>query len=496
LKVSDYRDEGTPLVFVRNIRAESFGRLGDRFISPAKAELLRAHQVIPGDVLITKMGEPPGDACLYPAGRPPAVITADCIRLRPDPDSCSAKFIGYSVISPVVRSQIIDRSTGVAQKKISLERFASVQFPVAPLPEQHRIVEALDSYLTRLDAATEGLKRVEANLKRYRASVLKAAVEGRLVPTEAALAKKEGRAYESASTLLDRILKERRRRWEESNPAKMKAKGNLPKDDQKAKYEEPGSANAAGLPELPEGWSWATVEQLSVLMQYGTSAKTSEDPNGVPVIRMGNIVDGHLAVETETLKYLPVAHIEFPDLFLEAGDMLFNRTNSAELVGKSGVYMGNPSPCSFASYLIRARYAPGIQPVYVAAFLNSPAGRAWVATVKNQQVGQANVNGSKLAACAIPVPPLAEQERIAVKLDQARSYIDSLRTSIERDQLRLARLRQSILKWAYEGKLVDQDPSDEPASVLLTRITAERVSDDTARTGDSRRSGRIKVTTA
>ena len=93
-----------------------------------------------------------------------------------------------------------------------------------PEAEQARIVESLDSYLTRLDAATEGLKRVEANLKRYRASVLKAAVEGHLVPTEAELAKKEKRTYEPASVLLERILKERRHRWEQFELAKLKAK--------------------------------------------------------------------------------------------------------------------------------------------------------------------------------------------------------------------------------------------------------------------------------
>src|SRR5690606_6999959 len=106
--------------------------------------------------------------------------------------------------------------------------------------------------------------------------------------------------------------------------------------------------------------------------------------DGVPVLRMGNIVDGR--VVADDLKYLPADHSEIPRLLLEAGDILFNRTNSAELVGKTAVYTGHPNPCSFASYLIRVRTLPGTNPHYVSAFINSPHGRDWVASVVSQQV--------------------------------------------------------------------------------------------------------------
>src|SRR5690606_7728729 len=171
---------------------------------------------------------------------------------------------------------------------------------------------------------------------------------------------------------------------------------------------------------------------------------------------------------------LPADHPEFPRLLLEPGDILFNRTNSAELVGKTAVYPGYPNPCSFASYLIRGRTLPGADPRYVSAFINSPFGREWVASVVSQQVGQANVNGSKLKALTIPLPPAAEQERIVSELQRLTSLMDNLAAAIVQHLSRARVLRQAILRRAFTGRLAPQDPNDEPASVLLERIRAQR----------------------
>ncbi|MFN2398564.1 MAG: hypothetical protein ABR543_07970 [Gemmatimonadaceae bacterium] len=176
----------------------------------------------------------------------------------------------------------IDRmKTGISDSGLNLThgRFKKLPVVIAPLSEQHRIVEAIESYFTRLDDAVATLERVQRNLKRYRASVLKAAVEGRLVPTEAELAHTEGRDYEPASVLLERILAERRRRWEEAELAKMKAKGKVPKDDVwNAKYEESVAPDTSDLPELPEGWCWASLDGLlREPLRNGHSAERSTD---------------------------------------------------------------------------------------------------------------------------------------------------------------------------------------------------------------------------
>lgn len=330
-----------------------------------------------------------------------------------------------------------------------------------PLAEQRRIVAEIEKHFSRLDDAVATLKRVQAKLERARASVLKAAVEGRLVPTEAELARAEGRSYEPASQLLERILAERERKHAEAQAGAKRKK----------KYKPPVEPDVEGLPQLPEGWVWATVDQVSWAIRYGTSAKCSEADLGVPVLRMGNIKDG--SITYNNLKYLSPDHSDFPDQYLHSEELLFNRTNSPELVGKSAVFLGHTRPVACASYLIRVSPVPGSSTRYLACAINSPRGRVWIRSVVTQQVGQANVNGTKLRNHVFPLPPQEEQQRIMAEVDRLLSEIDSTATAVERNLKRCERLHQSILKRAFEGKLVPQDPTDEPASELLARIQAQ-----------------------
>lgn len=166
LKVSDYKTEGVPLVFVRNIRSGAFGGDNAVYVTEGKAAELAAHSVQSGDILVTKMGDPPGDVCRYPASRPPAVITADCIKLRVTKVGVDPSFIEYAIASRGVQDQILGITKGVAQLKVNLANFSSIALPLPPFPEQARIVAEVDRHLSII---REVEAEVDANLQRAHA---------------------------------------------------------------------------------------------------------------------------------------------------------------------------------------------------------------------------------------------------------------------------------------------------------------------------------------
>jgi type I restriction enzyme, S subunit len=324
-----------------------------------------------------------------------------------------------------------------------------VPIPLAPFREQQRIIAKIEELFSCLDAGVVALQKAKAQLQRYRQSVLKAAVEGRLT----AEWRKMHPEVEPSESLLKQIAEKRH--------------------NGKRKTNETLNCDLYDLPSLPDIWTWTRIGDISEQIQYGTSEKAGEDPVGIPVIRMGNIQEGKLAFEK--LKYMPRDFPEADKFFLRDGDVLFNRTNSAELVGKTAVYKKCHPKSVFASYLIRIEVDKSFyNPDFLSCFINSTYGRKYIAAVVSQQVGQANVNGTKLASMTIPLPSIEEQAKIVEYVDRYISESAETEVNIERIQFHTNYLRQSILKHAFEGKLVPQDPNDEPASALLERIRAER----------------------
>lgn len=233
---------------------------------------------------------------------------------------------------------------------------------------------------------------------------------------------------------------------------------------------------------LPSGWEWKAIGEMVDELQFGSSSKTTSEKVGIPVLRMGNIKGGNIVLDS--LKYLPTNHKEFPALLLQSGDLLFNRTNSAELVGKTAVYRGNPKTCSFASYLIRLRLRSGYIPEYLAHYINSTFGRAWIGSVVSQQVGQANVNGTKLKGFLIPVPHISEQQQIVAEIDKQFTRLDAGIAALQRVQANLGRYRAAVLNLACSGHLVPNEAElasksgqiqkFESGEALLARTLSER----------------------
>lgn len=340
---------------------------------------------------------------------------------------------------------IRQHATGTTFKEITKSKLRTFQLPLPPLPEQQAIVAKIEELFTQLDAGEAALKRAQANLKRYKASVLKAACEGRLVPTEADLARAEGRDYEPASDLLARILKERRAKWE----ADLRAKG---KEPAKAKYKEPAAPDTASLPELPEGWRWATVEQVANIQLGRQRAPRYHHGNNMrKYIRAANITwEG---IDTSDVLEMDFQTADFAEYKLRCGDVLLSEASGSKSeVGKPAIWRDELDNCCFQNTVIRVR------PIIVTAeflFLY------FLYCAKTEKFGLISrgvnihhLSASRLAKLNIPLPPLTEQARIVGEVEMRLSLIKAEGRDTRTRIHRAARLRQAILKRAFEGRLV------------------------------------------
>jgi type I restriction enzyme, S subunit len=196
LKVSDYTEDGVPLIFVRDIRRRQFGDSRTRYIATAKADALAAHVVRPGDLLITKMGAPPGDAAVYPNSRPFGVLTADCIKVSLG-EQAFGPFCALAFQLPAVRKQIASITSGVAQKKVSLARFRAVELPLPPIDEQRQIVARVEAQLSVFAALSAAVERARSRSRILGRAILEGALGGEMTPQDP--------RDEPASVLLERI---------------------------------------------------------------------------------------------------------------------------------------------------------------------------------------------------------------------------------------------------------------------------------------------------
>ena len=363
------------------------------------------------------------------------------------------KYLFYYTLTDECLSDLGKLQRGTSYPAVRDGDVRAQPIPLAPLPEQRRIVAEIETQFTRLDAGVAALERAQANLKRYRAAVLKAACEGRLVPTEAALARAEGRAYEPADQLLARILAERRARWEAENPGK--------------KYMEPAPPDTEGLPEMPEGWVRASLPQLGELNRGKSQHRPRNDERlfggPYPFIQTGEVrqAEGIITTYSQTYSESGLAQSR---LWPKGTLCITIAANIAEtaILGFEGCF-----PDSVVGFIS----ADGVDVRFVEYF---------VRTAKEEleryapATAQKNINLQTLRGVAVPLPPFREQHRIVAEVERRLSVVAALEREVEAALARAARLRQSILKRAFEGRLVPQDPNDEPAAALLARIRVER----------------------
>jgi type I restriction enzyme S subunit len=362
-------------------------------------------------------------------------------------------------------------STTTNISNVSTKKLETLTLKIPPLPEQRRIVGAIEEQFSRLDAGVSALERVRANLRRYRTAVLKAAVEGRL--TEAW--REENPGVEPAQELLERILKERRERWERDQLAAYEKKGKKPPKNWRSKYKEPAGPDTENLPELPEGWCWISVEQLLIQqMVNGISIKGSDDPPGVPALRLSAMSDR--GFDYTDHRYIPIDEKMAESLAVREGDFFVSRGNgSLHLVGRGTLAQNPVERIVFPDTMIRLRSSnlPDLRSFLSVAW-SSRLLRTQIEKAARTTAGIYKISQRDIGNFAVSLPPLEEQKEIVLEVERRMSVLQEVETEVEANLKRTSRLRQSILKRAFEGKLVPQDPSEEPASELLERIRAER----------------------
>ncbi|HEX8209292.1 MAG TPA: restriction endonuclease subunit S [Longimicrobium sp.] len=217
------------------------------------------------------------------------------------------------------------------------------------------------------------------------------------------------------------------------------------------------------------GWKTVSLSEVASGFSYGSAAKSAESGE-VPVLRMGNIQDGH--IDWSDLVYTSNPS-EINKYSLEPGDVLFNRTNSPELVGKTAVYHGEREAI-YAGYLIRVRCQGSVLPDFLSYSLNSSQGREYCQRVKSDGVSQSNINAKKLASYQFALPTLAEQHEITARVERLLNGVNELEARYKTVRLAVNQFVPALLALAYRGELVPQDPQDEPASRLLDRIKFAR----------------------
>lgn len=467
------KNKGIPLIRIRDISKEDTENYYD-------GDYQENYLVNKGDILIGMDGD--FNVAIWQGKQ--GLLNQRVCRIKIFSIFYSEKFL-FLCLQPYLKA-INTETSSVTVKHLSSQTVEDIPLPLPPLPEQYRIVAKIEELFTQLDAGVELLKKVKAKLKRYRHAVLKAAVEGNLTAYWRTAHQGE---LEPASVLIERILKQRRDKWEAEQLTKMQAQGKTPKDDSwKLKYKEPVAPNTSDLPKLPDGWYWANTQQLGeVQLGRQRSPKNRSKDYPTKYIRAANITEKGLNLnDVLDMEFEPQERERY---LLKDGDILLSEASgSPEQVGKPAIWRGQLPECCFQNTVIRLSSSNLSNDYllivfktfyFIGIFSKIAAG-----------VGINHLSANKFSTIAVPISPLKEQIQIVQEVERHLSIIDQLEKTIDTNLKRANKLRQTILKQAFEGKLVPQDPNDEPAEKLLERIKAEKAARESEK--KSQRQPKIK----
>jgi type I restriction enzyme, S subunit len=421
LKAEEYVDSGVPVFKIQNIKANRFVDSKISFVREEKAKCLSRHSFVSGDLIITKLGDPLGLCCRVPEKYGYGVIVADLMRLRPSNKVVHDQFLIYAINCNLVQDQFKVITKGTTRPRVNLTIVRDIQIPLPPLAEQHRIVAKIEELFSSLDKGIEDLKTAQQQLKVYRQAVLKWAFEGRLTNKNVA----DG--------------------------------------------------------ELPMGWRWASSGDLFSFVTSGSRGWAKyHSESGAIFIRITNLDFDTLDLDLreDKIQYVsPPPDSEGMRTKVVEGDFLFSITG---YLGMFAIAPHLEEDAFINQHIALCRPRDGFNKRFVGYWAIAKAGGFYYLNKKTRGATKAGLGLDDVKSFPVPLPTLPEQQAIVAEIESRLSVADKIEETIT-DSLKQAEfLRQSILKKAFEGKLVPQDPNDEPASVLLARIKAERESNGIA----------------
>jgi type I restriction enzyme S subunit len=440
---------GVPMLSARNIDNDRIVFSDFRYISETDFEKESERAPIEADdVLLTIVGTI-GRSAVVKVGTPKFSVQRSVAVIR---TKLLPQYLSYLLQSPRLNQHLIREARGTAQKGIYLNQLKDVPIPVAPFSEQQRIVGKIDGLFSFLAAGTESLRRIEAQLKRYRQAVLKYAFEGKLTEEWRRTHKHQ---IEPASMLLKRLTEEK-------------------KGIARGKYEELAQFERQDWPLLPEEWEWVSLGIIcKVIYRYPTFYGLEHLGTGVPVIRVGHIGDdGTISNDWNTYWFVSEeVSGNFPRTVVEVGDIIMSVRGS---IGKFGIIDSKLRNAQISPNCLRiSLYQNYVSPRFLLFYFKSFFGQGKIKELISSTTVQ-TIKADLITKILIPLPPFLEQEKTVEEIERRFSVIYQMERTFEQSLSQADRLRQTILKKAFEGKLVPQDPADEPADKLLERIREER----------------------
>lgn len=442
--------------------------LGQKYIETTKEKikpegLKKSRLVVDGDFILSNS---------MSFGRPYIVKTTGAIHdgwlvFRDVDNNLDKDFFYYLLSSSYVYQQFSRNASGSTVRNLNIDIVKQTNISLPPLNEQKRIVAKIEKLFSNLENSDKYLLHLEKQLKRYRQSVLKSAFEGELTKEW----RKNQINLETADELLEKIKIERTLYIENEIREKFKDK---PEKWIKNKVENEVDKFYSALKPIeeddkpftiPTQWEWHLIQESTIKIHYGYTATSDKNIDGIGYLRITDIQNNK--VNWDEVPNCIISEEEVKKYELEDDNIVFARTGAT--VGKSFLIKDIPIRSVFASYLIRLIPSNQIYSNYIYKFFQSPI--YWNQIRENESgIGQPNVNAEKLSNLIFPLCSLEEQIEVVAEIEKHFSIIDKLETVVQQSIKESKRLRQSILKQAFDGKLVEQDPNDENASVLLEKI--------------------------